>query len=83
MSLFDGTTSSLDIQAGINAGEVIVDPTSPQDFVNTIAGTGINDHSVLVPKDVTLIGFDYTVQGLVYVGAPVQLTNALDIHIGF
>ena len=67
----------------INAGEVIVDPTSPQDFVNTIAGTGINDHSVLVPKDVTLIGFDYTVQGLVYVGAPVQLTNALDIHIGF
>lgn len=67
----------------IGAGEVIVDPFSGQDFTGTVSGTGINDHSVVVPKDISLIGADYTVQALVYVGAPVQLSNAIDINLGF
>ena len=67
----------------LGPGELIVDLSSGNDFINSVTGTGLNDHSLVVPKDVTLLGFDYTVQALVFGAAPSQLTNALDIHIGF
>ncbi|MFT5462033.1 MAG: hypothetical protein ACI8QS_000905 [Planctomycetota bacterium] len=68
----------------IGAGEVIVDPTSSLDFSSIVVGTGLNDHSIAVPKDVTLIGTDYTVQAILYTGGPpVALSNAIDINVGF
>ncbi|MFT5290014.1 MAG: hypothetical protein ACI8QS_000896 [Planctomycetota bacterium] len=67
----------------IGAGEVIVDPTSGNDFSNIVVGTGVNDHSVLVPKELSLVGMNYTVQAIMYGGVPPVLGNALDIHLGF
>ncbi len=67
----------------IGAGEVIIDPTSGNDHSNIVVGTGLNDHSVAVPKDLTLIGANYTVQAVLYGGVPPMLSNGLDIHLGF
>ena len=67
-------------------GEVIVDVTNPNGFVltNNVLGAGINDHSEAVPKTLSLLGVDLTFQGLLFGGiTPYQLTNGIDLHVGF
>ena len=76
--------SSLPAGSVVTAGgELIADPTGGYFITSVIVGTGMVDHSMLVPKDVTLLGVDFTAQGANLFGLPFVLTNALDIHIGF
>ena len=94
----DNTTSGFDASFGLwtlgslgsplflAGGEVILNLLDPNGFVitNSVFAQSVNDHSALVVKDLTLIGLDLTCQGLLISGQPgFQLTNAIDLHLGF
>jgi len=82
------TVGSLAPGTFVTGGEIIVNILDPNGFVisNSVVGApvGLVDHSVFVVKDLTLIGVDLTFQGLLFGGiTPFQLTNGIDIHLGF
>ncbi len=67
-------------------GELLIDPASSLLFTSTAAlgGTGISDHSVLVPSDPALAGERVFTQALlVNVGGAALLTNAWFLVVGY
>ena len=80
------TVGSLGAPIFLAGGEVILNILDPNGFVitNAVIAQAVNDHSVFVVKDLTLIGIDLTCQGLLFGGIPgYQLTNAIEIHLGY
>lgn len=64
------------------AGELLIDPTSAfllQSFATGIAGT--STHAIDIPLDPLLLGAEVFTQALVVVSN--QLTNAIDLELGF
>ena len=80
------TAGSLPPGVVLAGGEVLVDILDPNGFalVSNVIGTGINDHSEFIAPSASLVGAEFTFQGLLFGGiVPYQLTNALEIQIGF
>jgi len=69
----------------LGVGELLVDVTTPW-AMTSIAGTsgGVSTHSVTIPSDPAFVGFQVFTQGLFNnVGGSGQLTNALDLTLGY
>ncbi|MEW6074597.1 MAG: hypothetical protein AB1726_18645 [Planctomycetota bacterium] len=66
-------------------GEILLDPSSSwltTGYAST-GGGGIADHAIAVPSDLAFHGLEVFAQGYLAGGAPGQLTNALDLLLGF
>ena len=67
----------------LSFGELLVDVSTPQDLTSSaVSAGGLDLHSNAVPDDLTLLGFELFTQGAI-LGGGVELSNALDLVIGF
>ena len=75
----DGVTGPV-----IRAGEILLDLTSPKYFTHTVISSlgGANLHSIPVPNEVSLSGFNVATQALILGGGRAELCNAIDLVLG-
>ena len=65
-------------------GEILVSLTATTDFVDTVIPVGgIGSHTIPIPLDLALVGYQSFSQGLIGGGAGPELVNAVDLKLGW
>jgi len=65
-------------------GEILYNPASPKLFTSTaLSGGATAFHSAPIPLDLAYEGLTATTQGVIFGGAGPELTNAVDLVLGF